>query len=399
MPEEWFFEGEKTERMKIYYREKSGGIEILRCYGIENRVEIPEMIDGKMVISAAPYAFSSHMDENEELKNVSVWEMEDGFGFDREEHVLAGNEVEEIVFPDSLREIGRYIFYGCGSLKKLEFSDSLMQIGCGAFTGCHALDKLTVHMKQGKKSGVKEILGEMWQRIDVTFLYENKNAQTVSEERLTGDIFEIGNVRRADNKCEARLVFPEHYDEAVENTPARILYTEYHGSGSNYRQCFYNKELNYQEYDKLFEMAVVMDKLEVLVDMSFGRLEFPYELAEKAGEEYRGYISRNLSEIAVYLVKREDMHRLEVMAAQKLWTLEGIDAALDCASQRKETEISAFLMNERADLVDKSAGDEAWNVDNLKNFREADMTVLKKTEQSHIAEKPLNVGRKKRFEL
>ena len=49
--------------MKIYYREKSGGIEILRCFGIEGRVEIPGMIDGKLVISAAPYAFSSHMDE------------------------------------------------------------------------------------------------------------------------------------------------------------------------------------------------------------------------------------------------------------------------------------------------------------------------------------------------
>lgn len=332
--------------MKICYREKSGGIEIVRCYGIGGRIEIPEMIEGKIVLSAAPYAFSCHMDQNEELKNSSVWEVGDGLGFSREERVLAGNEVEEIIFPDSLREIGRYIFYGCGNLKKLEFYDSLMQIGCGAFTGCHALEKLTVHMKQGKKSGVREMLGEMWQRIDVTFLYGNR---------------------------EARLVFPEHYDEAVENTPARILYTEYHGSGSNYRQCFYNKELNYQEYDKLFEMAVVMDKLEVLVDMSFGRLEFPYELTEKAREEYRGYIRKNLSEIAVYLVKQEDMHRLKVISAQKLWTLEGINVALDCASQRKETEVSAFLMNERADLVDKSAGDDP-------------------------AEKPLRM-RKKRFEL
>ena len=111
---------------------------------------------------------------------------------------------------------------------------------------------------------------------------------------VAGDMFETGKVHRKDSKCEARLVFPEHYDEAVENTPARILYTEYHGSGSNYRQCFYNKELNYQEYDKLFEMAVVMDKLEVLVNMSFGRLEFPYELTEKAREEYQGYIKKNL---------------------------------------------------------------------------------------------------------
>lgn len=378
--------------MKIYYREKSGGIEILRCFGIEGRVEIPGMIDDKLVISAAPYAFSSHMDEKEELKNASLWEVSDGLEFGREGHVLAGNDVEEIVFPYTLKEIGRYIFYGCGNLKKLEFSDSLMQIGCGAFTGCHALEKLTVHMRQGKKSGVKEMLGEMWQRIDVNFLYEYEK-----------DGIEKSDImHRRENKSEARLVFPEHYDEAVENTPARILYTEYHGSGSNYRQCFYDKELNYQEYDKLFEMAVAMDKLEVLVDMSFGRLEFPYGLTGNARKNYREYIRKNLEDIAEYLVKQEDMHRLEVISSQKLWTLEGIDSALDCASKRKETEVSAFLMNERANLVDNQAETERIDVDNLQNNKEADRTEQGKNEQSQTTEKPLNrknIIRRKRFEL
>lgn len=377
--------------MKIYYREKSGGIEILRCFGIEGRVEIPGMIDGKLVISAAPYAFSSHMDEKEELKNASLWEVSDGLGFGREEHVLAGNDVEEIVFPDTLKEIGRYIFYGCGNLRKLEFSDSLMQIGCGAFTGCHALEKLTVHMRQGKKSGVKEMLGEMWQRIDVNFLYEYEE-----------DGIEKSDImHRRENKSEARLVFPEHYDEAVENTPARILYTEYHGSGSNYRQCFYDRKLNYQEYDRLFEMAVAMDKLEVLVDMSFGRLEFPYGLTGNARENYREYIRKNLEDIAEYLVKQEDMHRLEMISSQKLWTLEGIDSALDCASKRKETEVSAFLMNERANLVDNQAGSERIDVDNLQNNQKADRTEQGKNEQSQNTEKPLNVRniRRKKFEL
>ena len=377
--------------MKIYYREKSGGIESLRCLGIEGRVEIPGMIDGKLVISAAPYAFSSHMDEKEELKNASLWEVSEGLGFGREEHVLAGNDVEEIVFPDTLKEIGRYIFYGCGNLRKLEFSDSLMQIGCGAFTGCHALEKLTVHMRQGKKSGVKEMLGEMWQRIDVNFLYEYEE-----------DGIEKSDImHRRENKSEARLVFPEHYDEAVENTPARILYTEYHGSGSNYRQCFYDRELNYQEYDRLFEMAVAMDKLEVLVDMSFGRLEFPYGLTGNARENYREYIRKNLGGIAEYLVKQEDMHRLEMISSQKLWTLEGIDSALDCASKRKETEVSAFLMNERANLVDNQAGSERIDVDNLQNNQKADRTEQGKNEQWQNTEKPLNVRniRRKRFEL
>ena len=378
--------------MKIYYREKSGGIEILRCFGMGGRVEIPGMIDDKLVISAAPYAFSHHMDEKEELKNAGLWEVSDGLGFSREEHVLAGNDVEEIVFPDTLKEIGRYIFYGCGNLKKLEFSDSLMQIGCGAFTGCHALEKLTVHMRQGKKSGVKEMLGEMWQRIDVNFLYEYEEDSIEKPDMMY----------RRENKSEARLVFPEHYDEAVENTPARILYTEYHGSGSNYRQCFYDRELNYQEYDRLFEMAVAMDKLEVLVDMSFGRLEFPYGLTGNARKNYREYIRKNLEDIAEYLVKQEDMHRLEVLSSQKLWTLEGIDSALDCASQRRETEVSAFLMNERANLVDNPAGSERIDVDKLQKSQEADRIEQGKNEQSQTTEKSLNrrtILRKKRFEL
>ena len=53
-------------------------------------------------------------------------------------------------------------------------------------------------MRQGKKSGVKEMLGEMWQRIDVNFLYEYEE-----------DGIEKSDImHRRENKSEARLVFP-----------------------------------------------------------------------------------------------------------------------------------------------------------------------------------------------
>ena len=96
------------------------------------------------------------------------------------------------------------------------------------------------------------------------------------------------------------------------------------------------------------------------------------------------------------------MHRLEVISSQKLWTLEGIYSALDCASKRKETEVSAFLMNERANLVDNTAGSEHIDVDKLQNSQEADRTEQGKNEQSQTTEKSLNrrtILRKKRFEL
>lgn len=313
--------------MKIHYRVKNNTIEIIRCYGTDSRVVLPEEINGISVVSAAPYAFSAHKDDEEEAE---VWESEEAFSFG-EERLLAGEEVQEIVFPDTLKEIGRYIFYGCKKLERLEFSDTLMQVGTGAFTGCSGLKELVIHQKKGIKSCAKEILGELWQKIDVDFLYENGEA---------------GGKR-------THMVFPEHYDEAVENTPARILFTEYHGSGTNYRQCFYNKELDFAEYDSLFDMAVVMDKLEVLVDMSFGRLRYPWQLGERAKKQYEDYIRGNLNDIGEYLVESGNLNGLELLSREKLWNREGLEHSIDVASSKKDMEISAFLMNERSRMIEE----------------------------------------------
>ena len=317
--------------MKIHYRIKNNTIEIIRCYGTDDRIVLPEEINGLPVVSAAPYAFSAHKDGEEEAE---VWENEDTFSFG-EERLLAGEEVQEIVFPDTLKEIGRYIFYGCKKLERLEFSDTLMQVGTGAFTGCSGLKELVIHQKKGIKSCAKEILGELWQKIDVDFLYENGEA---------------GGKR-------AHMVFPEHYDEAVENTPARILFTEYHGSGTNYRQCFYNKELDFAEYDSLFDMAVVMDKLEVLVDMSFGRLRYPWQLSEKAKKQYEDYIRGNLKDIGEYLVESGNLNGLELLSREKLWNREGLEHSIDVVSGKKDMEISAFLMNERSRMLKEEQKD------------------------------------------
>lgn len=320
--------------MKIHYRIKNNAIEIVRCYGTDDRIVLPEEINGLPVVSAAPYAFSAHKDGEEDAE---TWESEDVISFG-EERLFAGEEVQEIVFPDTLKEIGRYIFYGCKKLERLEFSDTLMQVGTGAFTGCSGLKELVIHQKKGLKSCAKEILGELWQKIDVDFLYENGEA---------------GGKR-------AHMVFPEHYDEAVENTPARILFTEYHGSGTNYRQCFYSKELDFAEYDSLFDMAVVMDKLEVLVDMSFGRLCHPWQLSKKAKKQYEDYIRENLKDIGEFLVESGSLNGLELLSREKLWNREGLEHSIDVAARKKDMEISAFLMNERSRMLkeeQKAAGE------------------------------------------
>ena len=146
---------------------------------------------------------------------------------------------------------------------------------------------------------------------------------------------------------EARLVFPEHYEEAVENTPARILFTQHHGSGNNYRQCFYNKEVDYRKYDELFYVARVHDQVDVLCDLVFSRLMYPYRL-EKDGEmAYEDYIRDSEKEVAEYLTNREDLDALRQISARGLWQENALDQAADYAARTKKGEVLAFLMEEK----------------------------------------------------
>jgi len=211
-------------------------------------------------------------------------------------------------------------------LRSLTFYDTLTDIGSGAFTGCSGLQFLKVYLKQGQKSCVKDILEVLWQRIDVEFIY--------ADETLT----------------RARLVFPQHYEEAVENTPARILYTQHHGSGNDYRQCFYNKEINYRKYDDSFVYAVARDKMSMITDMVFDRLLYPVELSEKHKMIYHNYIKENLKEIIKCLLKNDSIESIKYISTANLWDEENLKAAIGyCAG--KDKELMSYLMNEKHKLA------------------------------------------------
>ena len=306
--------------MKIYYRAGADQTaEILRCFGTDPEVAIPGRIEGNTVTSVAAYAFSDRKAEEEE--GVLVYETEEHSLFRQGERLLAGEAVESVLFPDTVERIGRYIFYGCRNLRKIGFSDRLMDIGSGAFTGCRALSCLDVRLAEGGKTCVKEILGELWQRIDVNFYREEKK--------------------------EACLVFPEHYEEAVENTPARILFTQHHGSGNNYRQCFYDRETDFRKYDSLFPVAKAQEKLSVLTDLVFGRLLYPADLTREAEEGYEQFVRENEKEILRYLAGMGDMEKLREISSRALWEREALEGAIGFASEKRQGEALSFLMNEK----------------------------------------------------
>ncbi|MDO5335831.1 MAG: leucine-rich repeat domain-containing protein [Eubacteriales bacterium] len=210
-------------------------------------VQIPAWIENLPVRALAPYAMSS-------------------------------GEHEEICLPAGLDCIGRYAFYNCRNLHTFRFPSGIRDIGSGAFTGCHQVRYLDVEMEKDKPSCLKEILSE---------LPEELQAELHGEE-------------------EAMLLFPEFYEEGVENTPARILMTQVHGSGIWYRNCFQGRRFCYGEYDRCFDKALALESVVFNIRLAMGRLRFPHELSEEAKESYLDFLKMHLLEALEYLMSRQD---------------------------------------------------------------------------------------------
>ena len=224
---------------------------VIEIDGNPQIVEIPEQIDGVPVTELAEYLFS-------------------------------GKSCQVIRIPLGVRKIGRYGFYNCRNLEELWFSSDFTDLGSGAFTGCHRIRRMEVLMND-EQSGLKEILSEVGEELRV-HLY---------------------------GKVEAMLWFPEYYEEGVENTPARILMTEVHGSGLYYRNCFQGKVFHFLEYDKRFEMARAQESSDFLREMVYGRLNWPTGLTEQAKAQYEQYLKEHTEQIASDFIRQKRGEELE----------------------------------------------------------------------------------------
>lgn len=279
-----------------YLIQDSMQAEVTGMEDMDGEIVIPEEMEGHPVASLAPYAFSA-------------------------------KKIRELYLPRTMERAGRYVFYRCFQLEKLCFGDTFMDIGAGAFTGCR-LKELEIDFYRGERSCLKYIVDEIRYELCVTMRYH-----------------------RADGRMDvAKVVFPEHYEEAVENTPARIVETHYHGAGGYYRQSFYDKQLNYKEYDSLFPMALAWEEEGVLIDIAAYRLAFPYQLEERAETKYREYLSEHMDAAGEQYVLREDMDMLRFLGEQRFWTRDAIYRAIDRATEEKKTEALSLLMDEKRRL-------------------------------------------------
>lgn len=275
-------------------------IRILCYFGNGGSVVIPEIIDDCPVTEIGAYAFSTHGDCGKETG------------------VISGEVLTEIILPKTIKKIGRYAFYDCSNLERMEFYSNIEDIGAGAFTGCHKVRQMDVTIVNGKRSCLRELLLEL------------REEQYVDYHSEQGD---------------AKLVFPEFFEEAVENTPARILETHTHGSGMWYRNCFVQTELQFGMYDKRFPWAKEDERMEILMEMAFGRLLYPMQLTEEARKQYEEFLAEYLEEACKWALRCQDMKEIVFLTEQIAIEKEQLEMMIQITGETGNVEAFSYLMD------------------------------------------------------
>ncbi|WP_147347991.1 hypothetical protein [Clostridium sp. AM58-1XD] len=180
-------------------------------------------------------------------------------------------------------------------------------------------------MEPGVKSGLKDILSELRQELRVDY-----RLQVNGESYLA-----------------AKLIFPQFYEEAVENTPARIISSRTHGSGHFYRYSFDGKEIKFRDYDSQFHNMVLLDRETLCAEMALNRMRYPYGLSREHQEQYQEYINEHNVTAAGLALKAHDMELLKWVLSCADFSREDLERSVEAADRCGNTEGLSFLMDYR----------------------------------------------------
>ncbi|WP_124068229.1 leucine-rich repeat domain-containing protein [Clostridium sp. E02] len=309
------------------YQKIDNHIKILGCLGYGGEVQIPERIGNDPVTELADYLFHDGAGRSQMLSLfgdlIQVGE-EDGtvatLNETKQLPIIKGENLKELYLPETIEKIGNYAFYNCYELKKIVFKSSISDLGSGLFTGCHNIRELDIHIVDGVSSCMKDVISELRQE-----LYVNYNSSQ-------------GN---------AKLLFPEMFEESVEHTPARVVLREMHGCGHRYRYCFDHTEFQFHKYDALFPYLRVQHSRQTVATLVLLRLSTPIHILREDKKAYETYLDENMqyvSQIALELLGGELFLWL---AKQYAASSERLDYMVDLAVKSEKTELLSTLMDLR----------------------------------------------------
>ncbi|MCD8221584.1 MAG: leucine-rich repeat domain-containing protein [Clostridiales bacterium] len=274
-------------------------------------------------------------------------------------YVLSGTAIEVVHIPPQVRKIGAYAFYSCAKLKKIYCYGRATDLGAGVFADDRRIAYLDLTVFAGERSCMKEMLSEIRQTLRVQIHEVNESRQPPTATTGATQTTMTGTKAK-----EARLIFPEYFEESVENTPARKLMVETHGCGQRYRYCFVRREFQYAGYDDLFVHAQVQESEELSAEMAIGRLRYPRELGNRSRERYETYLREHWCAAAKVAIRADHPARQSVSNVDPEtlpWLIEELikpdpeqlREITDIAQREQDTAMVSWLMDYRHRIFGK----------------------------------------------
>lgn len=266
---------------------QTSGTFVTEYSGNSEKITIDEQIDGQKIEGIGAFAFSEH------------------------------RELTEITLPDTIAFIGAHAFYNCRNLKKISLSDRVTDIGDGAFKNCYNISEICIKMTGSSMKCLKGILSEVNNEVTVTIEYAENTAV---------------------------LVFPYYLYNYEENTPARIVNQITEGSGIQYRECIEGEDVNYVQYDRLFEAGLHIDVMDSAWKIACCRLKYPYKLGAEAKERYTKFISENMRTLINNMTRGEDYGALNMLLSMEMMDRDDCSACIDAAREESCMEGLGILL-------------------------------------------------------
>jgi|GEM_PF-4389728 len=317
----------------------NGTITLRYLTGRGDTAFVPSEIDALPVRAVADYAFAPRAAE---------------YAPD----VLCGPALRCLFLPEGITSVGRYAFYGCTSLEEMHLPSTLRSIGSGAFTACTHLKTIFLNLPAdgGTPPAMKDILSCLPQEVEVVLMRQRSASGSPAADRSGDACAADGTVgsHTADGDVYARLVFPEYYENGIENTPARIIAVEFIGTGYQYRQCFSALSFRADTYDSLFPLAVAQQELTTCLRLAADRILYPAHLSDTDRETYAAFLREHAERLAELFFQQrlfagpenpDEAQLLTRLVRSNIIDSENVRHFLRAAAEAGAAESSAVLMD------------------------------------------------------
>lgn len=309
--------------MDILWEKGQEGARILRVYGNELAVRLPDRLSGFPVTEIGAYCFSAseHLpQEGCRLTHLT----EDG----REEAIespsfpsVSGNYVESVCLPEGVTILHNAAFYNCRKMTLLSLGEQIHAIGSDEFLNCVSLKTIILRGSPRSENGLSLLLERLISDVEVAFCPEGGPPECV-------------------------IFFPEYYEWLSEITPAHVFSRSIEGEGFRMRHTFQNHVLDFSRYDQCFPDVLTGESDKNICRIAMNRLRWPVGLQNQPQILYEEALKARPDQLIRLLTDPRDLAGLEFFCRSLSWSKGVLSSWMESCIRSRWGEGAAYLADQ-----------------------------------------------------